>query len=31
MCPAMTDTLLTDIAITTLDGKPTTLAELAAG
>ena len=29
--PAMTDTQLTDIALTTLDGKPTTLAELADG
>ena len=28
---AMTDTPLTDIALTTLDGKPTTLAELADG
>jgi glutathione peroxidase len=27
----MTDTRLTDIALTTLDGKPTTLAELAGG
>ncbi len=27
----MTDTQLTDIALTTLDGKPTTLAELADG
>ena len=27
----MTDTPLTDIALTTLDGKPTTLAELADG
>ena len=27
----MTDTRLTDIALTTLDGKPTTLAELADG
>jgi glutathione peroxidase len=29
--PVMTDTPLTDIALTTLDGSPTTLAELADG
>jgi glutathione peroxidase len=31
MLPAMTDTRLADIALTTLDGNPTTLAELAGG